>query len=103
MIKLLKQMFCRVLYPEWKKISLKNRFEMLITDIRFRLFGWFSIPLQNFLYRRKIYWHDFFVGQCTRGFECCRHKIPDEYIPLIQQLVRAREEQIPTVYYTKER
>jgi hypothetical protein len=67
--------------------------------LRHVLFGWFSTPLQKFLYKHKIYWHDFLSGQCTPMFECCKHKIKNEKeAQLMKDIVRMSLEQQPIFY-----
>ena len=58
---------------------------------------WWSHELQSWLYKRGIYWHNWIIDECTPGFECCMHKVPEEDKQILRDLVRAVEEQIPFV------
>lgn len=62
-----------------------------IYDIRNYIFGW-SIHIQNFLYKRGIYWHNWLKDECTQGFECCMHKVPEENKNILKNIRRAFEE-----------
>jgi hypothetical protein len=33
-----------------------------------------------------VHIHDYIAGQCTPGFECCMHKVPDNMKPFMDQL-----------------
>lgn len=65
--------------------------------IRSWLFAW-TVPIQDFLYDRKIYWHNWFTDECTKGFECCRHKMNEEEQEFINKIVYASEEEMPVIY-----
>ena len=70
-----------------------------IYDIRNYIFSW-STYIQDFLYKRGIYWHNWLKDECTRGFECCMHKCETEHEKnFLKSLTRAIEEQIPCLYY----
>lgn len=70
--------------------------------IRNILFGKITRPIQMFLYKRKIYWHNWLVGEFTPFFECCQHKVKNEdEARLMKSLIRAKLEQQPIVYFNK--
>ena len=60
---------------------------------------WWSHELQAWLYKRKIYWHNWIIDECTPGFECCMHKVPEEDKQILCDIYRASQEQIPYVLY----
>ena len=70
-------------------------------DIRSCIFSW-SRHIQTFLYKRGVYWHNWLIGECTPGFECCIHKVKkEEDRNFLKNLVRASLEQTPLLYYKK--
>ena len=62
---------------------------------------WWSHLLQDWLYKRKIYWHNWIIDECTPGFECCMHKVKEEDKQILKDLRRAVEEEIPYVCYRR--
>jgi len=61
-----------------------------------------SVDIQHFLYKRKIYWHNFIKDECTAGFECCLHKHTKEEQNLLKSIARASMENMDTVYVSKD-
>jgi len=74
---------------------MKNKKSKVYNPIRYFFFGW-TRHIQDFLYKRKIYWHNFFLDECCPFFECCAKTEEDKKI--VQQLGRALLEQQEIVY-----
>lgn len=60
------------------------------------LFGW-TRYVQDFLYKRKIYYHNFFLNECTPMFECCINKVDEKDKQLLKSIAATNMEEIPYI------
>lgn len=69
-----------------------------------RYIFWWSHKLQDFLYKRKIYWHNWILGECTPYFECCikNKKLTEEERSILNAVAYAAAEEVPVAYIKKD-
>ena len=87
---------------KWENGSWYIQIDQTLHCIRKYIF-WWAHDLQMFLYKRRVYWHNWFWDECTPYFECCTRnkKLTEEEREILNKVSYAGAEGVPVTYIKK--